>query len=56
MPAAQGRSLNVVELLLDRGADPDQRDSNNWTALIWAAEEDQLEVVERLKQFRSRSR
>jgi len=38
---------------LQRGANLDQRDSNNWTALVWAAEEDQTEVVQLLKQFRS---
>lgn len=48
--AAQGGSLNVVEFFLDKGADIDARDEDNWTPLMIASMNGHLEVVRFLVQ------
>ena len=46
--AAEKGRIDVVRLLLDAGADVDQREGSDWTALFSAASEGHLEVVELL--------
>jgi serine/threonine-protein phosphatase 6 regulatory ankyrin repeat subunit B len=46
--AAAGGEAELVDLLLSRGADPRRPMDEGGRALDWAAEEDNLEVVERL--------
>ena len=46
MPAARTGDLDVVELLLDRGADVNSADTwRGQTALMWAAAEGHAEVI-----------
>jgi ankyrin repeat protein len=43
--AAAARSMEIVELLLARGADPNSREGNGFTALHAAADNGQIEMV-----------
>ena len=48
MNAVQERSIEMVTLLLDRGADPNARDTRGFTALHRAAELGELRIVQLL--------
>ena len=48
--AAKDGNLEVLELLLQQGANIDIQNNNGNTALIWAARNDRLEVVKLLLQ------
>jgi ankyrin repeat protein len=48
MNAVQGRSIEMVTLLLDRGADPNAADNRGFTALHRAAELGDLRIAELL--------
>jgi len=52
MSAAAKGHTEVVKALLANGADINAKDHNNWTAFIWAAEEQHTEVMALLKQAR----
>ncbi|KAK0710343.1 hypothetical protein B0T26DRAFT_679630 [Lasiosphaeria miniovina] len=43
--AAASGSLPIVELLIRRGADPNYRDRDGWSAIHWAAEEGHQEIL-----------
>lgn len=43
--AAASGNLHIVELLIRRGADPNHRDRDGWSAIHWAAEEGHQEIV-----------
>lgn len=43
--AAASGSFPIVELLIGRGADPNYRDRDGWSAIHWAAEEGHLGIV-----------
>jgi ankyrin repeat protein len=49
MTAAAEGQLEVVQLLLDRGADPSLEDADGDTALSFAREKGHLEVADLLK-------
>ncbi|MEN8166321.1 MAG: ankyrin repeat domain-containing protein [Pseudomonadota bacterium] len=47
MLAASNNHVEIVELLLNEGADVDQvENTNGWTALIWAAKQGHLHTVQ----------
>ena len=50
MIAAGKGDIVIVDELLKKNADPNLRDQNGRTALMWALEYKHQEVVERLKQ------
>ncbi|KAA0163168.1 hypothetical protein FNF28_04395 [Cafeteria roenbergensis] len=43
--AAQKGHVELMRVLLDRGADLEAKDNNGWTALIWAARNCHVEAV-----------
>jgi ankyrin repeat protein len=47
--AAQGR-LDLVEQLVENGADVNEKTKDGWTALLCAADSDSLEIIEFLQQ------
>ena len=52
MEAAWNGSLQVVKILVDRGADIDAMDNNHKTALMLAYDRDNLEIAKVLKTHR----
>ena len=46
--AATKGHLDMVNLLLERGADPNAVDANSWTALFWAVHRGHVAVVKPL--------
>jgi ankyrin repeat protein len=54
MSAAGSGRTQVVEFLIDKGADIKAYDNNTWTALIWASSEGHKDAVEVLKLARDR--
>jgi ankyrin repeat protein len=54
MSAAGSGRTQVVEFLIDKGADIKAKDNNTWTALIWASSEGHKDAVEVLKLARDR--
>ena len=55
MIAAGSGHINVVQTLLDKGANIKAKDNNKWTALVWANSEDHKDVVKLLNQVRDRT-
>ena len=55
MSAAGSGRTEVVEFLLEKGADIKAKDNNTWTALIWASSEGHQDAVEVLKRSRDRN-
>jgi ankyrin repeat protein len=52
MFAASNGHAQVTAMLLERGADPDQREESlGWTALIWAAKEGRSDAVQTLLDY-----
>ena len=49
MHAAEGGNLEVVELLLEKGANVDAKDPGGWTALTYAAWNGSSDVVKLLE-------
>lgn len=43
--ASASGALGIVQMLLEYGADPNDRDRDGWSAIHWAAEEGHLEIV-----------
>lgn len=43
--AAASGSLPIVDSLIRRGADPNYRDRDGWSAIPWAAEEGHQEII-----------
>ena len=51
--AAASGDLSTVQLLLDRGVDPNHRDCEGWSAIHWAAEEGHKSIVYLLREHRA---
>ena len=48
MRAARMGHANIVEILIQQGADLEKSDNQGWTALLWAVNQEHLSVVDAL--------